>query len=587
MTASTRKRILAITSAALLTISIAAICIYRINRSVRSTLMQNTGFVSSSPQKALSDIDRIDRTFLTESNYMLCDLLKAGALVNTEEYVVSDSLLDFVMPYYKYTNDSLHLTEIYYYKGEIARSSNFLLEAIEYFTLCTQYNSGAYDLRELNFYLNNFKGQAYHFKRMSKQEKIAKLEALSFAKALKNPKFVQEAYSELTHYFAQMENCPQSIPLLKEAAEQGYTGSLQARILYLLSEQYTNLHQPDSALLYTRQIPHLYQDSIDYLLGKIYMQRQQNDSARLYLNRSSQSSNPALCLKSYRQLIDLNIHTGSMSGVSQSLEQFNRYRQLTDSIENHENLSKAENVERLRKTIRDSEAAEAAYYHSWIVNFWIMVAAFICILILMSVSVILQKKKRDLQLKRQQARLDALKMQIDPHFIFNNLSILLDLVETGDITAPIYIKCLSKVYRHIVANADKNLSTVAEELASLEPYIFLLKIRFEDTIQIEVQVEGAIRERQIPPITLQMLVENAIKHNQASEEAPLLIRIYSDGDKLVVENNRKPLVPSTSTHHIGLRNIRERYKLTGAPAPDIFENEHLYRVTLSTLHIKQ
>ncbi len=587
MTASTRKRILAIASAALLTISIAAICIYRINRSVRSTLMQNTGFVSSSPQKALRDIDRIDRTFLTESNYMLCDLLKAGALVNTEEYVVSDSLLDFVMPYYKYTNDSLHLTEIYYYKGEIARSSNFLLEAIEYFTLCTQYNSGAYDLRELNFYLNNFKGQAYHFKRMSKQEKIAKLEALSFAKALKNPKFVQEAYSELTHYFAQMENCPQSIPLLKEAAEQGYTGSLQARILYLLSEQYTNLHQPDSALLYTRQIPHLYQDSIDYLLGKIYMQRQQSDSARLYLNRSSQSSNPALCLKSYRQLIDLNIHTGSMSGVSQSLEQFNRYRQLTDSIENHENLSKAENVERLRKTIRDSEAAEAAYYHSWIVNFWIMVVAFICILILMSVTVILQKKKRDLQLKRQQARLDALKMQIDPHFIFNNLSILLDLVETGDVTAPIYIKCLSKVYRHIVANADKNLSTVAEELASLEPYIFLLKIRFEDTIQIEVQVEGAIRERQIPPITLQMLVENAIKHNQASEEAPLLIRIYSDGDKLVVENNRKPLVPSTSTHHIGLRNIRERYKLTGAPAPDIFENEHLYRVTLSTLHIKQ
>ena len=215
MTASTRKRILAIASTALLTISIAAICIYRINRSVRSTLMQNTGFVSSSPQKALRDIDRIDRTFLTESNYMLCDLLKAGALVNTEEYVVSDSLLDFVMPYYKYTNDSLHLTEIYYYKGEIARSSNFLLEAIEYFTLCTQYNSGAYDLRELNFYLNNFKGQAYHFKRMSKQEKIAKLEALSFAKALKNPKFVEEAYSELTHYFAQMENCPQSIPLLK------------------------------------------------------------------------------------------------------------------------------------------------------------------------------------------------------------------------------------------------------------------------------------------------------------------------------------------------------------------------------------
>ena len=163
MMPSTRKRILITASATLLIIGIAAICIYRINRSVHSMLILNTGFVNSAPRKAIMEIERIDRTFLNESNYMLCDLLKAGALVNTQEYVVSDSLLDFVMPYYKYTNDSLHLAEIYYYKGEIASSSNFLLEAIEYFTLCTQYNNGMYDPRELNFYLNNFKGQAYHF----------------------------------------------------------------------------------------------------------------------------------------------------------------------------------------------------------------------------------------------------------------------------------------------------------------------------------------------------------------------------------------------------------------------------------------
>ena len=161
--------------------------------------------------------------------------------------------------------------------------------------------------------------------------------------------------------------------------------------------------------------------------------------------------------------------------------------------------------------------------------------------------------------------------------------ILRDLVETGDATAPIYIKCLSKVYRHIVANVDKNLSSVADELSSLEAYIFLLKIRFEDAIQVEIQVQDAIRERQIPPIVLQMLLENAIKHNQVSEEAPLFIRVYSDGDKLVVENNCKPLTPNSSTHHIGLRNIKERYQLTGAPAPEIYQDEHIYRVTLSTL----
>ena len=91
------------------------------------------------------------------------------------------------------------MTEIYYYSGEIARHSNFLLEAVEYFTLCTQYNNDVYDLRELNFYLNNFKGQVYHTKHMMKEEKEAKLAALSLAKELNNPSLIAEAYSELTH----------------------------------------------------------------------------------------------------------------------------------------------------------------------------------------------------------------------------------------------------------------------------------------------------------------------------------------------------------------------------------------------------
>lgn len=587
MKPSTRKRMLVITTAALLTIGIAAFCIYRVNRSTHSLLMQSMGIVDVNPRKALANIEQINRTFLTERNYMLCDLLKAEALVHMQEYTVSDSLLNFVSPYFKYKADSLRLAEVYYYKGEIARSSNFLLEAVEYFTLCTQQNNGAYDMRILNFYLNNFKGQAYHIKGMMNEEKTAKLTALALAKELKNPRFMKEAYSELTDYYAKMNDGNESIPILKEAAEEGYSGSLQARLLFLLSEKHADNHQIDSARIYTRQIPHLYQDSIDYLMGKIYSNLHQTDSARHYLGRSTQSNNLALCLKAYRQLLDLNVHTGSMPGVSESLKKLAYYEGRLDSIDNKETLAKLEDVDKLRKSIHDTENAEVEYYKYWIVYFWIMVTAFVCIFILLSVSVIQRKKKRDLQLKRQQARLDALKMQIDPHFIFNNLSILLDLVETGDVSAPIYIKCLSKVYRHIVANVDKNLSSVAEELSSLEPYIFLLKIRFEDTIQIEVQVDDAIRERQIPPITLQMLLENAIKHNQASEEAPLFIRVYSDGDKLVVENNRKPLVPSTSTHHIGLRNIRERYKLTGAPAPEIYENENLYRVTLATLQIKQ
>lgn len=583
MKPSTRKRIYIITSLVLLAIGIAVFNVYRINRSAQSILMQTSGLVEVNPRKALADIEQIDRCFLSGKNFMLCDLLKAGALVYMQEYATSDSLLNIVSPYFKYKGDSLRLSEIYYYKGEIARSSNFLFEAIEYYTLCTQYNKGEADLRVPHYYLNNFKGQAYHIKRMRKEEKEAKLEALKLAKELNDQHFIKKAYSELIQYYASAEDDDQGIPVLKEAAGKGYAGSLQAQLLFLLSEKYVDAHQPDSAWVYAQQIPYLYQDSVDYLLGNIYFNLHRIDSARFYLDKSCNSDNPILCLKSYRQLLNLNVYTGSMSGVSDCLRKLAYYEELADSIENKETLTKIEDVERLRKTIRDSEAEQMVYYKYWILYFWIMVAAFVLILILLSVSVILQKKKKNLQLKRQQARLDALKMQIDPHFIFNNLSILLDLVETGDKAAPSYVKSLSKVYRHIVSNVDKNLSSVEDELSCLENYIFLLKIRFGNAIQIELQVEDAIRGRQVPPVVLQMLLENAIKHNRASEEYPLFIRVYSKGDKLVVENNREPISLSVSTHHIGLRNISERYSLIGAPALEIYEDKDIYRVTLSTL----
>lgn len=191
-----RKRIYLTAAIFLLVVSFSAYYLYRVNRSARSRLEYANGLIEVNPRKALEDVEQINRTFLSERNYMMCDLVKAGALIGIQEYLVPDSLLNIVSPYFKYKADSLHLTEIYYYRGEIARHSNFLLEAVEYFTLCTQYNNDVYDLRELNFYLNNFKGQVYHTKHMMKEEKEAKLAALSLARELNNPSLIAEAYSE-------------------------------------------------------------------------------------------------------------------------------------------------------------------------------------------------------------------------------------------------------------------------------------------------------------------------------------------------------------------------------------------------------
>lgn len=344
-----RKRIYLTAAIFLLVVSFSAYYLYRVNRSARSRLEYANGLIEVNPRKALEDVEQINRTFLSERNYMMCDLVKAGALIGIQEYLVPDSLLNIVSPYFKYKADSLHLTEIYYYRGEIARHSNFLLEAVEYFTLCTQYNNDVYDLRELNFYLNNFKGQVYHTKHMMKEEKEAKLAALSLARELNNPSLIAEAYSELTHYYARTNDGDESIPLLKTASMKGYSGSLQARLLFLLSEKYADKHMSDSARIYALQIPHLYQDSVDYLLGKIHSDLQQIDSARFYLNRSSQSNNPFICLKTYRQLTDLNIRTGSLNGVSDCLERLTHYQAQIDSIAYNEDLAQIENVDKLRK----------------------------------------------------------------------------------------------------------------------------------------------------------------------------------------------------------------------------------------------
>lgn len=584
MNRPTRKRFFIIVSIAIFTVSIVSTFIYQENRKAHNILMQTTAFsIDANPRRVLKNIENIDKRFLTEYNYMLCDLVKAGSLISMQEYIISDSLLNVVSPYFKYKGDSLRLAEVYYYKGEIARSSNFLLEAIEYFTLFAQHNNNVYDMRELNFYLNNFKGQVYHIKRMDKEEKEAKLLALKLAKQLKKKSFIEYAYGELAQYYARVDDYNNSIPILKEATEMGYSDSIQSQLLFLLSEKYIDNHHPDSAHIYAGQIPLQYPDSIHYLLGRIYLNLNQRDSARNYLTKSCNSRNPKLCFKAYDQLIKLNVQTGSMEGVSHCLSQLEYYDKKVDSIDNKEVLNKIEDVEVLRNTIRKIETEEVEYYKYWIWYFWIMVAAFLCILILLSVAVIQRKKKRDLQLKRQQSRLDALKMQIDPHFIFNNLSILLDLVETGNKAASEYIIALSKIYRYIVSNVDNNLSTVRDELSCLDKYIFLLKIRFGNTIRIDMEVTDEVKGRMIPPIVLQMLLENAIKHNQASEEFPLLIRIYFKDDKIIVENKKKEIASNNSNHHIGLRNIKERYILIGAASPEIYEDETIYRVTLSTL----
>lgn len=167
-----------------------------------------------------------------------------------------------------------------------------------------------------------------------------------------------------------------------------------------------------------------------------------------------------------------------------------------------------------------------------------------------------------LEKENAKAHFNALKSQVSPHFLFNNFSVLTTLVETDQELSVQFINQLSKAYRYILEKSEYDSIKLATEVEFLETYMFLLMIRFGDKLNLSVQISCQEKERySIVPLTLQLLVENAVKHNRMSTSNPLLITISVDGDYLVVSNPMQVRdLPEVSTR-LGLQNIVNRYKL--------------------------
>jgi two-component system LytT family sensor kinase len=180
-----------------------------------------------------------------------------------------------------------------------------------------------------------------------------------------------------------------------------------------------------------------------------------------------------------------------------------------------------------------------------------------------------------------QAKYDALRNQIDPHFFFNSLSVLTNLVyKSADLSAD-YITQLAKIYRYILDKKFENLVSIQTELDFLESYLFLISIRHQHSIQFSAHInEKAKTKGMIPPATLQMLVENAIKHNRFSINEPLVITVKSEEGYLLVKNQvRKKITPDPFSG-IGLENIRKRYELASGQGIEIVQSEEIFTVKI-------
>lgn len=185
-----------------------------------------------------------------------------------------------------------------------------------------------------------------------------------------------------------------------------------------------------------------------------------------------------------------------------------------------------------------------------------------------------------LKRKNIQSQFESLKNQVNPHFLFNSLNALSSLVHTDPLKAEEFIDEFAKIYRYVLDIKDKVLVPLKEEYHFIKSFIFLQQIRFEKNLQINFNIEEQYLSDFIPPLSLQELIENAIKHNEVSEDNPLQIDIYTENNMLVVSNNIQKRMQTIASTKTGLRNINERYLMLSSSAAQFEENKNHFTVRL-------
>jgi len=191
-------------------------------------------------------------------------------------------------------------------------------------------------------------------------------------------------------------------------------------------------------------------------------------------------------------------------------------------------------------------------------------------------SLVEAEKYKNAQLAAQYQTLNS---QVNPHFLFNSLNVLSTLVKKNPDQAEKFIYQLSNVYRNILDVRNEELISMSQELETLKAYLFLIETRFGERINLDIQIEPK-EDEYLVPLSLQMLVENAVKHNAATLKNPLTIQIFKEGNFWWIKNNRKKMTNPVPGKGMGLDNIRQRYQLAVGKEIIIQENEEFYSVGL-------
>ena len=195
-----------------------------------------------------------------------------------------------------------------------------------------------------------------------------------------------------------------------------------------------------------------------------------------------------------------------------------------------------------------------------------------------------ESTKQEIVAKTETAKFESLKNQLDPHFLFNSLNVLTSLIGENPSQAERFTTKLSKVYRYVLEQRNKDLVPIEEELKFAKTYMELLGMRFEEAVQFNIPDTISNNELKIVPLSLQLLLENAVKHNVVSTSKPLTINIYEEGSYLMITNNVNPKEAIGKSTKIGLQNIADRYGLITDKGVKIENNNKTFKVSLPLLY---
>jgi LytS/YehU family sensor histidine kinase len=183
---------------------------------------------------------------------------------------------------------------------------------------------------------------------------------------------------------------------------------------------------------------------------------------------------------------------------------------------------------------------------------------------------------------------DTLKDQVNPHFLFNCFNTLSSLITEDKQKADVFLNELSKVYRYLLRNNEDGLSTVENEIRFIRSYYRLLQTRHGEAVQLNIEIDKRYESYQLPSLSLQLLVENVVKHNVLSKNKPLVIDIFSTaGNKLVINNNLQRRTVKVPSNKVGLENIRAKYLLLKQSGFQVMEDKNNFTVVLPLIWNQQ